>query len=84
MSTRHRRTLEAVFRDPVSATLVWADVERMLVHYGAEIRESSGSRITVTLNDQRARFHRPHPRKEAKEYQIRDVRDLLTQAGVTP
>lgn len=84
MSTRHRRTLEAVFRDPVRATIVWADVERMLAHYGAVIREGRGSRITVELNDQRARFHRPHPQKEAKEYQIRDVRDFLTQAGVVP
>jgi hypothetical protein len=84
MGARHRRTLEAVFRDPVSATLVWANVERMLVHYGAEIRERSGSRIFVRLNGQSADFHRPHPQKEAKPYQIRDARALLISAGVVP
>lgn len=84
MSNRHRRTLEAVFRDPVSATIVWADVERMLLHYGAEIEERKGSRIAVDLKEATTYFHRPHPHKEAKEYQIRKVRQLLTEAGITP
>lgn len=84
MSTRHRRTLEAVYRDPVSATIVWDDVERMLVHHGATIREGRGSRISVDLNGLAADFHRPHPQKEAKQYQIRDVRALLTLAGIKP
>ncbi len=84
MSTRHRRTLEAVFRDPVSATIVWDDVERMLVHHGAIIRERSGSRIEVALSGLRLNFHRPHPQKEAKQYQIREVRALLTEVDITP
>jgi hypothetical protein len=29
-------------------------------------------------------FHRPHPRKEAKKSTIRDVREFLTTAGLTP
>ena len=41
MSTYHRRTLEAVFRDPVSGTIVWADVESMLIHLGAERRREA-------------------------------------------
>jgi hypothetical protein len=84
MSNRHRKTLEAVFRDPVSATIVWADVERMLLHYGATIREGKGSRIAVTLNGQRARYHRPHPQKEAQQYVIVSLRVFLTLAGVVP
>ena len=84
MSARHHRTLEAVFRDPVSATLVWDDVERMLVHYGATIRERSGSRIAATLSGRTLIVHRPHPEKEARQHTIRDVRDFLTLAGVKP
>ncbi|HYW11770.1 MAG TPA: type II toxin-antitoxin system HicA family toxin [Longimicrobium sp.] len=84
MSTRHRRTLEAVFRDPVCAPIVWDDVERMLVHYGADILEGRGSRISMELNGIGADLHRPHPQKEAKQYQIRAVRALLTQAGIEP
>ena len=84
MSARHRRTLEAVFRDPVSATIVWADVEKMLVHYGATIEEREGSAVGVVLNGHPAVFHRPHPQKEAKRYAIRQLRVLLTQAGLKP
>jgi hypothetical protein len=82
MNNRHRRTLEAVFRDPVSATIVWTDVESMLVHYGAAIREGRGSRVTFKLNGHRANFHRPHPRKEASRASILKVRTFVTEAGL--
>lgn len=84
MSTRHRRTLEAVFRDPVSATLAWGDVERMLLHYGATIQESGGSRVGVKLRGVRVVFHRPHPQKEAPRRMIRKLREFLTRAGLVP
>ncbi|TAL55894.1 MAG: type II toxin-antitoxin system HicA family toxin [Pandoraea sp.] len=29
-------------------------------------------------------FHRPHPAKEAKPYQVRDARQFLENAGVKP
>ncbi len=29
-------------------------------------------------------YHRPHPGKEAKRYQVRNAREFLTRAGVTP
>jgi hypothetical protein len=29
-------------------------------------------------------FHRPHPAKEAKRYQVREVRNFLTRIGVRP
>lgn len=84
MSNYHRRTLEAIFRDPVSATIVWTDVESMLIHLGAYLEERSGSRIAIELNEQAATVHRPHPRKEASRITIRDVRDLLVRAGIQP
>ncbi len=84
MSSHHRRTLEAIFRDPVSPTIVWADVESMLIHLGADVEERSGSRIAIELNDQVASVHRPHPQKEASRRTIRDVRDLLIRAGIEP
>ena len=84
MSSYHRRTLEQVFRDPVSGTIVWDDVESMLVHLGAFVREGRGSRVAIELNEHAAHVHRPHPQKEASRGAIRAVRDLLIQAGVQP
>jgi hypothetical protein len=40
--------------------------------------------VRFVLNGVVATFHRPHPAKEAKPYQVRDARDFLTQAGVEP
>ncbi len=36
------------------------------------------------LNGVVATFHRPHPHKEAKPYQIRDAKLFLEQARILP
>ncbi|MBE2236179.1 MAG: type II toxin-antitoxin system HicA family toxin [Caldilineaceae bacterium] len=46
--------------------------------------EGSGSRVAFVLQGKRADFHRPHPGKEAKRYQVRAMREFLEFAGVTP
>ena len=82
--SNHQRTLEAVFRDPVSGTIVWNDVEAMLLHFGAEIRPGRGSRVRVVINGKSANFHRPHPQKEARRWAIRKLRELLILAKLEP
>jgi hypothetical protein len=82
--TKHRKTLEAIFADPVSGTIVWRDVESLLEALGAAISEGSGSRVRFTINDVTLFVHRPHPQPEAKKYVIRNVRDFLTSLGITP
>jgi hypothetical protein len=84
MNSRHRKTLEAVFRDPVSPTIVWADVENLLVAAGCHLVEGNGSRIRFEKDGLVAFFHRPHPDKEAKRYQVRDARLFLKQLGIEP
>lgn len=84
MNSKHRKTLEAVFTDPVSGTVAWADVESLLVAAGAEVVEGRGSRVRFVKDGEVATFHRPHPAKEAKRYQVRDARDFLERIGVIP
>ena len=83
MNRKHRRTLEAVCSDPVPKTLEWARIEALLVALGADVIEGRGSRVRFILNGIVATFHRPHPAKEAKPYQVRDARRFLDQAGVS-
>lgn len=73
-----------VFSDPVSGTIPWSDIEKMLVAAGAEVTEGRGSRVRVFLNGVRAVFHRPHPEKEAGKGAVKSVRRFLNAAGVTP
>jgi hypothetical protein len=51
---------------------------------GAQAIEGNGSRVRFVLNGVVGSFHRPHPQKEAKPYQVRDARTFLEEAGVKP
>jgi hypothetical protein len=82
MNKKQRRTLEAIFEDPVRANIDWRDVESLLNALGAEITEGRGSRVRVSLNEVKAVFHEPHPEKEMQKGAIRSLRDLLREVGV--
>ena len=82
MNQKHRRTLQAVFDDPVRANIPWRDIESMIGALGAEIVEGSGSRVRIALGGIRAVFHRPHPEKETDKGALRSVRRFLIEAGV--
>ena len=84
MSKKHRRTLAAVFAEPVRANVNWSDIEALLEACGAEISEGEGSRVRIALNGVRAVFHRPHLQKETDKGALRSMRRFLTEAGVMP
>ncbi|MBF0414341.1 MAG: type II toxin-antitoxin system HicA family toxin [Magnetococcales bacterium] len=84
MNRTHHKTLVAIFSLPVPATLAWHRIEALFVTLGAEVIEGRGARVGFKLNGERADFHRPHPGKEAKPYQVRAAREFLERIGVTP
>lgn len=82
LSSRHKRTLAAVFDDPVRSDIDWDSIESLLNALGSELNEGRGSRIRVALNGVRAVFHRPDPQKEADKGTLKSVRRFLTEAGI--
>jgi hypothetical protein len=84
MNSKNRRTLEAVFANPVRSNVNWADVEALIVSAGGEISEGSGSRVLVKLNGERAVFHRPHPKPDTDKGALKAMRRFLESAGVKP
>jgi hypothetical protein len=84
MNNKHRKTLAMVFTDPVSGTLEWAAIEGLLLAAGARLIEGRGSRVRFEKDGEVTTFHRPHPAKEAKRYQVRDARAFLERIGVRP
>ncbi|MBV1906052.1 MAG: type II toxin-antitoxin system HicA family toxin [Pseudomonadales bacterium] len=64
--------------------MFWKDIEPLFVAAGAEVIEGSGSRVRFVKSDIIATFHRPHPKKEANPYQVKDARVFLIQMGVAP
>lgn len=84
MNRQQRQTLQAVFSIPTVTNLEWRRIERLFIALGAAVIEGRGSRVRFELNGVVATFHRPHPEKEAKPYQVRDARRFLEQAGIKP
>ena len=84
MNNKHRKTLTAIFTDPTPKTLEWRRIESLFIAVGCEMIEGDGSRVGFKMGDLRADFHRPHPGKEAKPYQVRAAREFIEQIGVKP
>ena len=82
MNRKHKRTLAAIFEDPVRSGIAWSDIEALSKALGAELSEGRGSRVRIALNGVRAVFHRPHPEKETDKGAVKLVRRFLTEAGV--
>ena len=81
MNNRQRKTLDAVFSNPLRSDIAWSDIESLLRALGAEIEEGRGSRVRIVLNGERAIFHRPHPERVTDKGAVRSVRDFLENAG---
>lgn len=84
LSSRHRKTLDAVFATPLRPDVAWSEIEALLGALGAEVSEGKGSRVRVYLGGVRAVLHRPHPRKETDKGALKSVRRFLTEAGIRP
>jgi HicA toxin of bacterial toxin-antitoxin, len=84
VNIKHRKTLAAIYENPVRSDIPWRDVESLLLACGAEVTEGLGSRVRIALSDVRAVFHRPHPRKEMDKGAVVSMRRFLTEAGVEP
>ncbi|WP_435606167.1 type II toxin-antitoxin system HicA family toxin [Pseudomonas knackmussii] len=84
MNSRQRSTWELLYATPTPNHLEWFRIEALLLYLGARKLEGNGSRVRFELNGVIASFHRPHPGKEAKSYQVRDARTFLERAGYAP
>ena len=84
MNSKQRKVLALVYKDQIPKSLEWLQIENLLLAVGAELIEGNGSRVRFHKDGIVATFHRPHPKKEAKPYQIKDARNFLTQLGIKP
>lgn len=84
MQSKHQRTLQAIFENPVRSNILWKDIENLLIALGAEVSEGRGSRVRIFLNGVRAVFHRPHPGKETNKGAVISMHRFLIEAGVEP
>lgn len=82
MNSKQNKILHSIFTKTVKSNILWQDIEKLMLGLGAEIREGKGSAGVFIYKGSIFPFHRPHPQKEAKRYQIEDLRKFLTNNGV--
>ena len=79
---RDRRTLEAIFRHPVSSNIAWSDALHLTERLGTARQEHNG-RLLVEIGEQRHVFHQHHAKALTPE-EVGQLRRFLESAGVTP
>jgi len=84
VNTKQRKTLEAIFSHPTPKNLAWDDLVSLLSALGCDMEKDGGAHFAFRRNNQKADFHRPHPGKELKRYQVEDAKTFLVKIGVTP
>lgn len=84
MNSKQRRTLDAIWDDPVNGNLEWVRIEALFVALGCRMVEGSGSSVTFEYEGRRATFHRPHPGNEALRYRVKAAREFLERIGAKP
>jgi hypothetical protein len=84
MKAKHAKTLRAIFTKPTLASIMFADIEALVVALGGEVREGAGSRVALEIEGVRIFPHRPHPGKETPKYMIEEIRGWLAGLGKEP
>ncbi|MCX8085752.1 type II toxin-antitoxin system HicA family toxin [Caldimonas taiwanensis] len=84
MNRKHRKTLEAIFARPTSGTVKFSDIEALVIALGGTVKEGEGSRVALRIGAAVKHAHRPHPGKEAKKYQVEEVRAWFKAQGIEP
>ena len=84
MKRKHAKTLELIFKRPVSGNIKWKDIEALLLSLGAETVEREGSRLEIYLFGVVKVFHRPHPSPDTDKGAVTSIRKWLEDNGVAP
>jgi hypothetical protein len=84
MNSKHQKTLQAIFNNPVDGNIKWEKIEALLIAVGCRVIEGKGSSVTFEKDGIKVFFHRPHPEKEALRYRVKDARHFLQQIGIKP
>jgi hypothetical protein len=84
LNSKNKKALAAIFAKPTSATFIFSEFEALVKASGGTVTEREGSRVKITLHGEQMHCHRPHPGKEAKRYQVEEMRALFERVGIKP
>jgi hypothetical protein len=73
MSSKHRKTYDALHANPVRANISWSDAVSMAQAFGVVVVPGRGSMFSFEWNGASTVLHRPHPGKEMSKPGVRAV-----------
>ena len=82
MNKNNQRTLDRIVEKPERSDILWKDIEGLITALGGDISEGRGSRVRISLNGERAVFHRPHPKRLTDKGAVSSMRRFLKEAEV--
>lgn len=82
MNSKHRKTLEDSYADPLRAGIPSRDIEALFVALDSVVKERGSSRVNIMLNGLVAVFHCPHPHKETDKGVVKSARRFLNEADI--
>ncbi|MCB0406635.1 MAG: type II toxin-antitoxin system HicA family toxin [Bdellovibrionales bacterium] len=80
LNSKHQKTLQQIFQEPVKSDVLWKDVEKLILALGGQQFEGRGSRVRFRLEERLAVFHRPHPKPHTDKGALKSVRKFLINA----
>jgi hypothetical protein len=83
MNNKNRKTLKAIFTNPVPLDLEWKDIESLLIALGADVKDRRGVTTWIILKGIKGVFYEPR-KKESCRCTVERVRELLVNAGEKP
>jgi len=84
MRRKHQKTLGRIYSQPTSGNIPWADIEALFKALGADVSETTGSRVAVVLFGEVRVFHRPHPSPNTDKGAVASIRGWLEKYEVKP
>jgi hypothetical protein len=82
VNRKHQKTLGRIVEKPERSDIPWKDIESLIIALGGELSEGRGSRVRIVLNDVKAVFHRPHPKRVTDKGAVSSMRRFLKEAEV--
>ena len=84
VNARHRKTLASLFAIPTPGNIRWNEIVSLMRDVGKVDEKRSGSRVAFTVKERTMVTHKPHPRREVGRASVREIRDFLRDAGISP
>ena len=83
MSKKHEKVFQSIIGHHTSSNIHWREVESLLHYLGAQLHESKGARVVVTLGGAEITLHHPHHGSTMGKSELHQLGHFFSMAGVS-